>query len=193
MDIYDFLPWLGIIGFPLTLLESFLLGEIFKIGSEFKFTWEVALLTLGFAITLVFFTSIAPFFIKRCSASMFNISLVSQIFWSYLVEIISLESSPKSYEYYLGFLVIIFGIYTFNKYSVIMVKQRSVENLSDTESIFKQKKCLNQKLLDNGFNDNIYDKKSETSSRSAFPNDKKISFYKNNTLSSRASKYLNNN
>jgi drug/metabolite transporter (DMT)-like permease len=121
-DIYEYFPWLGLFGFIISAIEAIPLGEYSSIAShEYVFTWGLLCLALGQAITLVIFTSIAPFFIKRCSASMFNISLVSQIFWSYIVEVIFQESTPKSFIYYIGFVVIIIGIWIFNKDPVIKI------------------------------------------------------------------------
>lgn len=83
------------------------------------------------------FTTVVPFYIKRSSASMFNISLVSQIFWSYLYEVIRNIKNALAYEYYIGFVIIIFGIYLFNKNSVIAVMQESSpleENLLERRS-----------------------------------------------------------
>lgn len=195
-DIYEFFPWNGIIGFSITLIEAFFLGEINDITSKYQFSIDVGFLWLGFALSLVLFTSIAPFFIKRCSASMFNISLVSQIFWSYLVEVMFGEASPKGYVYYIGFVVIIAGIYVFNKYPVIQNEFKD-KIISDRRNSMS----LREKLIDD--NDEmcerekkeknfIADDKSETSECSAFSQDKKVNYYRNTSISTKTGKYLNN-
>jgi hypothetical protein len=178
MNIYEFLPWLGLVGFFITVGESVLINnEVDKIINEYSIDSSLILLACGFAVTLVIFTSISPFFIKRCSASMFNIALVSQIFWSYIVEIISGEESARGYENYVGFVIIIIGIYLFNKYPVnYLNKSEQVD-----ESINSQDRKAT--LIGN---------QSETSSCSAFSPPDKYTYLKNNTLSHRANKLLNN-
>jgi hypothetical protein len=169
-DIYHFLPWWGLLGFIITGVESYLWGEINAVIYTYTLDYKVGLLFLGFVATLVIFTSITPFFIKRCSASMFNIAIVSQIFWSYLVELMSGDANPRSYFYFIGFFVIIVGIYIFNKFPVE----------------YRLKLCDLQNSL--------ISETSETSSCSAFSTaDRKYTHIKtNNTLHLRASKYLNN-
>lgn len=111
---------------------------------------------------------------------MFNIALVSQIFWSYIVEILSGDASPKGYEYYIGFAIIIVGIYLFHKYPVIELK--AIDRDITDESINKDERT--KTLISN---------MSETSSCSAFsPHSDKFLHLKNNTLSLKANKYLNN-
>jgi hypothetical protein len=178
-DIYEFFPWLGIIGFGITLIESFFMQEIFSVFYTYTFTLEIGLLWLGFVVTLVCFTSIAPFFIKRCSASMFNISLVSQIFWSYLVEVLFGDSAPKSYEYYIGFCIIIIGIYFFNKYPVTILVEKSDSNE------------LSQNLLEKDEKKTNYDNVSDKSSVSGFSAERKYNYYRNPSISNKANKYLN--
>lgn len=171
--------------------ESFILNEFHKIIYEYTFSVKLGCLWGGFAASLVLFTSVAPFFIKRCSASMFNISLVSQIFWSYLVEVIFEDTSPKGYEYYIGFVVIILGIYIFNKFPVTILKEteelkeeskHEIKRLSDFEVLDVDKKRSSSLYI----NDNI----SETSACSAFSAERKYTYYRNPTLSNKASKYL---
>lgn len=158
--------------------------EISSVVYEYTFTLQIGLLWGGFIVSLVLFTSIAPFFIKRCSASMFNISLVSQIFWSYLVEVLFGESAPKSYEYYIGFFIIIVGIYLFNRYPVTVLLEKS--ELSSPNS------TLGQNLLEKDKKKNNYDNSSERSGVSGFSAERKFNYYRNPSISNIANKYLNN-
>ncbi len=114
---------------------------------------------------------------------MFNISLVSQIFWSYLVEVIFKESSPKGYEYYAGFVIIIVGIFIFHKYPVTQLKS-CFSNEDYTKSLINGDERIR--------NPSIYvtDDKSESSSTSAFSTDKKIEYYRKISLYNNANKYL---
>ena len=85
-DIYDFYPWFGLIGLIITAVEAYLLGEynIFT-SNQNNIDTNIILLIIAASVTLFIFICIVPFFIQRLSASMFNISQVSQIFWSYII------------------------------------------------------------------------------------------------------------
>ncbi len=86
-DIYDFFPWFGLYGMMLTGIEAYFFNNYKSFFDNIdKFDYEVILYTIASFGTLFCFVSIVPFFIKRLSASMFNISQVSQIFWSFLIE-----------------------------------------------------------------------------------------------------------
>lgn len=185
-DIHEFFPWLGIIGTIITLGESFILNEIPRIITE-NLNLKIYLLWGFFALTLVIFTSIAPFFIKRSSAAMFNISLVSQIFWSYLVEVIFKETSPKGYEYYIGFGIIILGIFIFHKFPVTQSKKYGMDN---TDLYAKSLINGNERIR----NPSVYipDDKSESSSTSAFSMDKKMDYYRKMSMYNKTNKYLSN-
>jgi hypothetical protein len=172
-EIHSFLPWWGLLGMAITLIESYLWGEFNNIIYNYTIDYQVGLLFLGFTVTLVIFTSICPFFIKRYSASMFNVAIVSQIFWSYLVEVICGEATPRTYFYYIGFVVIVIGIFIYNRYPVEVIVESNTYKSMKSEKI-----SINE---------------SDTSSCSAFSTDKKYSHIKNNTLQVKANKYLTNN
>jgi hypothetical protein len=167
-DIHNFLPWWGLVGFIITAVESYFFGEIDKVVSRYTLDYEIILLFLGFVATLAIITSITPFFIKRSSTSMFNIAIVSKIFWSYLVEVISDEVYPRNFFYYIGFGIIVVGVFLFNIYPA---KGKTYGH------------DINKPFLDN---------RSEISSSSAFSSDRKYTYIKNNTLQVTANKYLNN-
>ena len=171
MDIYEYLPWLGIMGFAVTFAESLLLGEYDAIIHT-HMNWNIFMLFGLFTISMITFNSISPFYIKRSSASIYNIALVSQIFWSYLVEIIFNRASPKGYEYYLGFVIILFGIIVFSRFSVIDIEKETI-------NVEERKVSL------------LEGNNSETSIASIVAD--KFTFYKNNSLNVRASKYMNDN
>lgn len=108
---------------------------------------------------------------------MFNISLVSQIFWSYLVEVIFKESSAKGYLYYIGFAVIIIGIFLFNKHPVIQNMEQS-----------KDKNGMEETLLDKqslNVNDNFSAKSDYTIFSSS---EKRLNYYKKTSIA--VNKYL---
>ena len=88
-DIYDFFPWFGLIGMIITGIELYAFKNYDSLIQNLdKFNTEVILLTVAASGSLFIFVFIVPFFIQRLSASMFNISQVSQIFWSYIISII---------------------------------------------------------------------------------------------------------
>lgn len=113
---------------------------------------------------------------------MFNISLVSQIFWSYLVDVIFFGGSvPKGVQYYLGFVIIILGIFIFNKYPVTTLVETRESNKYLTQNLLDEKDKKNSCRINN---DNI----SENSSTSGFNAEKKYSYYKNKSLYNKAQK-----
>lgn len=118
---------------------------------------------------------------------MFNISLVSQIFWSYLVDVIFFGGSvPKGVQYYLGFVIIILGIFIFNKYPVTTLVETRESNKYLTQNLIDEKDKKNSFHINN---DNI----SENSSTSGFNAEKKYNYYKNTSLYTKAHKILNLN
>jgi len=48
---------------------------------------------------MVIFMEITPFYISRVKAAMYNISLVSQIFYSYIIEVIFYQESVSLYNF----------------------------------------------------------------------------------------------
>jgi hypothetical protein len=116
---------------------------------------------------------------------MFNISLVSQIFWSYLVDVIFFGgSAPKGVQYYIGFVIIIIGIFIFNKYPVTTLVETSESNKSLTQNLLDEKDKKNSFHINN-------DNRSETSETSGFSAEKKFNYYRNPTLTNKANKILN--
>jgi hypothetical protein len=116
---------------------------------------------------------------------MFNISLVSQIFWSYLVDVIFFGGSvPKGVQFYIGFVIIIIGIFIFNKYPVTTLVETTESNNFLTHNLLDEKDRKNSFHTNN---DNI----SENSSTGGFNAEKKFNYYKNPSLISKAHKILN--
>jgi hypothetical protein len=206
-DIYEYFPWLGLTGFFVTLGESAVFGEFSTIAKIIpNFQQETIFLIIGFIITLSLFTFFTPFFIKRSTASMFSVSLVSQVFWSYLVEILMTSKSPKGYEYYIGFVLLIVGISIFIKFpmvrnrkkteeSTLLHRPSSAKDLNEKDNNIINERSGSQIFLKKDsqnriFNDNV----SETSSCTPFSsNERKITYYKNASLHLNANKYMNNN
>ena len=64
-------------------------------------------------------TSISPFYIQKFSATMYNVSLVFTIFWSYMIDSIFIK---KKFEfgwlnilYFVGLIIIIVGTVIFSR------------------------------------------------------------------------------
>lgn len=105
---------MGLLGSVISFTESFFFQEISQIGYQYIIDSSVIILWTGFAGTLAFFTSITPFFISRCSASMFNFSLASTIFWSAMVNtVVNGDQSAKNISFLIGFVLIIIGLLIF--------------------------------------------------------------------------------
>ena len=64
-------------------------------------------------------TSLSPFYIQKFSATMYNVSLVFTIFWSYMIDSIFIK---KKFEfgwlnilYFVGLIIIIVGTVIFSR------------------------------------------------------------------------------
>ena len=116
-DIYDFFLWQGLLGALFLFVESFAFSEPQNLIHLFK-TIDIDYLFLLFLLVFIalfsIFDLIMPFYIKRHSASLFNISLVSQIFWAFVVEALKTQGPANNYWYYLGFFIILSGIIIFS-------------------------------------------------------------------------------
>jgi solute carrier family 35 protein F1/2 len=118
-DIYEFLPWLGIFGAILLFIEGYWLGDVavflktLKAG-ELVFKLKSFLNFLVFLVLFCVLGTFMPFMIMRTSNFLFNLSFVSQIFWSYIFAIIFQDGDHNNYWYYIGFVIILAGIIVFS-------------------------------------------------------------------------------
>ena len=124
-EIKSYCTWLGIFGFGISIIESF----IPKGGNEFEFKIlfvtkinsidkYVIIYWILAAIILAAFTGLSPFYIQKFSATMFNISLVFTILWSFIIDLILIK---KEFNfgwlialYFVGFVIVIVGTVIFN-------------------------------------------------------------------------------
>jgi len=126
-EIKSYCTWLGIFGFFLSLIESFIpkgdvtfefkiffLVEKDKLDTRFIIYWVLS------SICLAAMTSLSPLYIRKYQATMFNISLTFTIFWSYIIKSFFIEdiSNFKWYWlnslYFVGFIIIIAGTIIFS-------------------------------------------------------------------------------
>ena len=123
-EIFNYFPWIGIIGGGISFIQGMFFGEI-QIFFNF-FTINAIWMWIVFIITLVSITSISPFFIQKCGASMFNFSLASNIFWSMTIDLlVNYNSSIFHFGYLFGFMLVIIGLLFF--YSNDLITNRQFE------------------------------------------------------------------
>ena len=108
-DIYNFFPYLGIVGTITVSFETFI---YFKINNlvllkNFEIDLIHILYALLFVIISIILGTMVPFYIKRYSASMYNFFMVSQIFWSYIFTLIFQNKNDVSIYFYIGFAIIL--------------------------------------------------------------------------------------
>ena len=125
-EIKSYCTWLGIFGFFISLIESFI--PISDDGFEFKILFKVKSNNVDFkviifwilsAIFLAAMTSLSPFYIQKFGAAMYNISLIFTVFWCYIIDSLFIK---KKFEfewlnsfYFIGFVIIIFGTVIFTR------------------------------------------------------------------------------
>ena len=130
-DIYDFFPWLGLCGAFLIFIESFAFQEPQKFYNkinQFDINVKFVLLVFGFLVLFFIFGYATPFYIRRATNSMFNVSLVSQILWMYVVDcILGKAIAFKNEFYYIGCAVILGGIVLFGCFDVVKVKKEEIK------------------------------------------------------------------
>ena len=119
-SIYDFFPWLGLIGAIITFGESFITNELIDIiQKKYIFDYSSVLLWVASSSSLLIFCTISPFYINNFSAASYNISLATTVFWSYIADIILDEEhfSLKTILYFIGFFIILGGVVIFNSFN----------------------------------------------------------------------------
>lgn len=133
-DIYEFYPWQGLLGSFILIIESFAFSEPMDIIVKFRdysVNYFFLLFLFIFIILFFIFGVVMPFYIRRHSASLLNISLVSQIFWAFVLDAIIMKKAANNYFYYLGFGIILCGIILFALFKVEVVKQAVKSNELD--------------------------------------------------------------
>lgn len=131
-EIISYCTWLGIFGFFISLLEAFIPKKSEDgMEMEYKILYStksdnldktVIIYWILSAIFLAAMTSLAPYYIQKYQATMYNISLVFTVFWSFIIDIIQTIILTGSYEfaylqilYFVGFIIIIIGTIIFFK------------------------------------------------------------------------------
>lgn len=94
-EIYKFFIWRSIFGVIITAVEFY----FFELDNflSYEYNYEIILLIVCASLCLLIFNIIVPFYIKRCKQAMFDISQVSQIFWSFIISIIVFQEKVIFY------------------------------------------------------------------------------------------------
>ena len=153
-DIYDFFLWQGLLGALFLFVESFAFSEPQNLIHLFKIIdidYLFLLFLLVFIALFSIFDLIMPFYIKRHSASLFNISLVSQIFWAFVVEALKTQGPANNYWYYLGFFIILSGIIIF---SLVKAEIKEKNNKKESEVTISSKGECSGSLIPANMKDN---------------------------------------
>ena len=132
-EIKSYCSWLGIIGFSISILQSFIPINSddfeFKILFSSNFDFPIFICWFLASISVAVMTSISPFYIQKYSANMFNISLLFTIFWSFVTDAIFIVDDFKFYGFSIffivGFIVVIIGTILFNSKDRIDVEKNN--------------------------------------------------------------------
>ena len=122
-EIKAYCSWLGIVGFSISILQSFIPisddGFEFKILFNSDFDFKIFVCWLFAALSLAAMTSLSPFYIQKYSANMFNISLLFTIFWSFVIDSLFIVDDFKFYGFcaffIIGFIIVIIGTIIFSR------------------------------------------------------------------------------
>ena len=144
-EIKAYCSWLGIIGFSVSFLQSFIPisddGFEFKILFNSDFDFKIFICWVFSALSLAGMTSLSPFYIQKYSANMFNISLLFTIFWSFIIDVLFIVDDFKMYGFctffFIGFLIVIFGTIIFSRKDRIDIEEKSNNYLLDYKNFIK--------------------------------------------------------
>ena len=142
-EIKCYCSWLGIIGFSVSIIQSFIPisddGFEFKILFNSEFDFPIFICWVLSVISLATMTSISPFYIQKYSANMFNISLLFTIFWSFLIDALFIVDNFNFYGFcaffIVGFIVVIIGTVIFSSKERVDVEKIEEDNNNNKEKI----------------------------------------------------------
>ena len=149
-EIKCYCSWLGIIGFLVSIFQSFI--PISEDGFEFKilfnsdFDFPIFICWILSAISLATMTSISPFYIQKYSANMFNISLLFTIFWSFLIDALFIVDNFNFYGFcaffIIGFIVVIIGTVIFSSKERVDIEKMEEDKVISLKKV-SSKICEN--------------------------------------------------
>ena len=125
-EIKSYRTWLGIFGFFITLIEAFIPKGDYDIeyrilfyDKKNKIDTELIIFWILSSICLVAMTLLSTLYIQKFQITMFNIVIVSAIFWSYIIKIFIIKKISEfewywfNTLYFIGFFIIIGGTVIF--------------------------------------------------------------------------------
>ena len=144
-DIQSYCSWLGIIGFSVSILQSFIPindNEYeFKILFNRNLDFRIFICWILASISLALMTSISPFYIQKFSANMFNISLLFTIFWSFIIDEAFIDDDFKYYWlcnfFIFGFVIVILGTVIFSSVDRIDLDKDENKEENTEDNILK--------------------------------------------------------
>ena len=125
-NIRNYFVWTGGLGTLITFLESFIFSELNILINYTNYDFWIIFAMICFGLILMGFASIAPFYIGKFSAVMFNVGLASTVFWSYIGNLIlnGDEANEKNVFYFVGFAIIIIGLVIFYYRDVQIISKK---------------------------------------------------------------------
>ena len=124
-EIKSYCIWLGIFGFCISALEALI--PIDDHQNEYKILFydkkdnidiSVIIFWILSAVCLTGITALSPLYIQKFQATMFNISLVFTVFWSYILDPffneLHFDWHWLNILYFIGFIIIIIGTVIFS-------------------------------------------------------------------------------
>ena len=138
-DIYNFFPYLGIVGTITVIFEAFI---YFKINNlvllqNFEIDLLHILYALLFVIVSIILGTMVPFYIKRYSASIYNFFMVSQIFWSYIFTLIFQNKNDVTIYFYIGFGIILGSTILFAIFKLKRIPKKNKKGKDSSNSLPK--------------------------------------------------------
>lgn len=126
----EYLLVLGITGTIIILIESLPLELTYIKNIS---TVLQILNYIGFGISLICMYSIAPYYFKNYSATMYNLSLLTTMVYGLILGIFIFEES-FSYLYFAGFLVVIVGIIVHN----LQASNNGIEKTGENDKLMEE-------------------------------------------------------
>lgn len=126
-EMYEYLIWRSLVGIAIVGIEVSII-EIHDLLNQ-DYSLKIILLISLATICLVIFNLILPFYIQICSSGMFNFCQISQVIWSYLINLFILSEKVNNSNF--SQKVFIFQLVSSLLLSDFMF---SIDNLSFIES-----------------------------------------------------------
>ncbi|XP_027350037.1 solute carrier family 35 member F2-like isoform X1 [Abrus precatorius] len=106
-DLVEMVSMLGVFGFLISLVEVSVIE--LKTLASVKWSVEIVLSFLGYALSSFMFYSIAPFVLKMSGATMFNLSLLTSDMWAVVFRVF-LYHQKVDWLYFLAFAIVGIGL-----------------------------------------------------------------------------------